>query len=128
MFIARLLTSSNLRRRFASAIISDTKNFCSSRTISRSLRFFSSDSSAETALLVSLDRLLLLPLAAMVLYLIEERADSRGGLALSDPLVVRGEGDALPFGNRPLGVACFRIFGNVLRGSICRWRKLLACW
>lgn len=127
-FIARLLTSSNLRRRLASAIISDTKNFCSSSTISRSRRDFSSASKAETALLVSLDRLLLLPLAAMLLYLMDERADSGGRRPVVEPLTgVLGELVRLGILS-DAGVVCLRIFGRDFKGNMWRWRKLLACW
>ena len=114
MFTARLLTSSNLRRRFASAIISDTKNFCSSRTISRSRRDFSSASKAEIALLVSLVTLLVLPLAPEFPYLIDARTDSLG----RDPLAGELLGELVALGKRPLGVACLRTLGRDLRGSM----------
>ena len=120
-FIARLLTSSNLRRRLASAIISDTKNFCSSRTISRSRRDFSSASNADTALLVSLFKLLVLPFApTRSLYLIEASAGSWGRPPAGDPFI-GVVGEAVRFCMPSVcGDACLRTLGRDFRGNI--WR------
>lgn len=96
--------------------------------MSRSRRDFSSASRAETALLVSLARLLLLPLAATLLYLIEARADSDGRI-LDVELLTGVLGELVRPGIlSDTGVACLRILGRVFKGSMWRWRKLLACW
>lgn len=120
-FMARLLTSSNLRRRLASAIISETKNFCSSNTMSRSRSVFSSASRAETALLVSLARLVLLPLAVtLLLYLMDDRAGSGDLMVAIEPLMDAFGVLALLGILSEAGVECLRTLGRVFNGSM--WR------
>lgn len=66
------------------------------------------------ALLVSLVTLLVLPLTPEFPYLIDARADSLG----RDPLAGEALGELVVLGKRPLGVACLRILGRDLRGSM----------
>lgn len=74
---------------------------------------------------MSLAKLLLLPLVATLLYLMDARADSGGRRPAEEPLtgvlgdIVRGELVRLGILS-DAGVACLRILGSDFRGNI--WR------
>lgn len=86
--------------------------------MSRSRRVFSSASRAETALLVSLARLVLLPLAVTLLYLMDERAGSGDLMVAVEPLTEAFGVLALLGILSEAGVECLRTLGRVFKGSM----------